>query len=156
MHDSTASSFIGSEDGSPSCSSSDEFEYRMPSVLSSECAGNSTLYFTDGLYPGHEILTGPPYGCGSKEYVIDLMFLESGSGGVGAKLSEARMAARRAEEAGQRVDAIRNVKHTMNSDNLQDVLCDWKPQHPGGSKQHNGCKPWSETCPSLPIPLLKT
>lgn len=100
MHDSTASSFIGSEDGSPSCSSSDEFEYRMPSVLSSECAGNSTLYFTDGLYPGHEILTGPPYGCGSKEYVIDLMFLESGSGGVGAKLSEARMAARRAEEAG--------------------------------------------------------
>jgi hypothetical protein len=100
MHDSTASSFIGSEDGSPSCSSSDDFQYRMPSVLSSQCAGNSTLYFTDGVYPNHEMLAGPPYGCGSKQYVIDLMFLESGSGGVGAKLSEARMAARRAEEAG--------------------------------------------------------
>ncbi|KAG0554696.1 hypothetical protein KC19_12G111500 [Ceratodon purpureus] len=120
MHDSTASSFIGSEDGSPSCSSSDEFDYRMPSVISSQCAGNSTLYFTDGLYPNNEMLAGPPYGCGSKEYIIDLMFLESGSGGVGAKLSEARMAARRAEEAGQRVDAIRNAKYTMNSDNLQD------------------------------------
>lgn len=105
MHDSTASSFIGSEDGSPSCSSSssDEFEYRMPALLSSQsCGGNSTVYFTDGLYPNHEMLTGPrPYGCGSKEYIIDLMVLESGSEGhVGAKLSEARMAARRAEEAG--------------------------------------------------------
>ena len=100
MHDSPASSFIGSEGGSPSCSSSDEFEYRTPSVLSAQCAGNSTVYFTDGLYPNHEMLAGPPYGCGSKDYIIDLMFLESGSGGVGAKLSEARMAARRAEEAG--------------------------------------------------------
>lgn len=105
MHDSTASSFLGSEeDGSPSCSSCDEFEYRMPSLLSSQCGGNinSTVYFTEhGLYPNSEMLTGPrPYGRGSEEYIIDLMALESGSEGVGAKLSEARMAARRAEEAG--------------------------------------------------------
>lgn len=105
MHDSTASSFVGSEeDGSPTCSSSDEFQYRMPSLLSSQCGGgniNSTaVYFTDhGLYtPSHEMLTGSrPYG---NEYIIDLTVLESGSDSVGAKLSEARMAARRAEEAG--------------------------------------------------------
>lgn len=105
MHDSTVSSFLGSEeDGSPTCSSdSDDFEYSMPSLLSSQCGGgniNSTIYFTDhGLYnPNHEMLSGPhPYG---NDFIIDLMALESGSEGVGAKLSEARMAARRAEEAG--------------------------------------------------------
>lgn len=99
MHDSTASSFLAPEDESPYWSSSDEVEHALSNVLSSH-AENNTLQFADGRHSNSEMLTGLPDSYGLKEYTFDLNLFGSGRGAMGVKLSEARMAARRADEAG--------------------------------------------------------
>lgn len=83
---------------------SDGFQYTIPSrfffFFFSQYGGNSNLYFTNRPPPNHEMLTGFLYGSDPEESIIDLMFIEAGSGDVGARLIETQLTSKRSVEAG--------------------------------------------------------